>query len=185
VQKLLDAAVEHRPEMIAPLALGFFAGIRTAEIRRLDWDRHIRLAKGQIQITGDIAKKRSVRNVDITPNLMQWLALAPVQSGPVAPQTEYGWRNALETVREKAEVARWPHNVMRHSFGSYHLEQFGDPTRTALQMGHRGGDDLLFDHYRQLTTAEDAEKFFAIAPKKEHQVIAFHQWRDPAVNNGA
>jgi integrase len=160
---LLNAAVEVAPETVASLALALFAGVRTAELSRLDWERHVSMAKGMIHITGDVAKKRSVRNIEILPNLARWLALAPSRTGFVAPQGG-SWRAGMELVREKAGLARWPHNCLRHSFASYHLEAFRDPQATSLMLGHRGGDDLLFEHYRQLTTAEAAAEFFAIAP---------------------
>ncbi|NLF17698.1 MAG: hypothetical protein GX595_10640 [Lentisphaerae bacterium] len=35
---LLAAALEHAPAMVAPLALGLFAGVRTAELARMTWN---------------------------------------------------------------------------------------------------------------------------------------------------
>jgi len=112
---------------------------------------------------GDIAKKRSVRNVEMLPNLVKWLALAPSRKSFVAPQGP-AWRDAMELVREKAGLTHWPHNCLRHSFASYHLEAYHDPQHTSLMLGHRGGDDLLFEHYRQLTSPEAAVEFFSILP---------------------
>ncbi|MCF7854410.1 MAG: tyrosine-type recombinase/integrase [Candidatus Pacebacteria bacterium] len=163
---LLNAARDNVPEMIAPIAIGLFAGVRTAEIRRLNWS-HIDLGRRVIKITGDIAKKRSVRNVSISDNLLKWLALAPDHTGAVAPETAGIWRLRKDKVLETAKgVQAWPYNAMRHSFGSYHLEQHGDPKKTALEMGHRDTGDLLFEHYRQLTTKEDAAKYWQIEPEQ-------------------
>ena len=173
-RRLLNAAVEHLPDMIAPLALGLFAGIRTAEIRRLEWQRHVDLSKGLVKITADIAKKRACRNVDISQNLTQWLALAPDRTGRVASQSNSTWTRRLKTLIQKAGLDSWPHNGMRHSFGSYHLEHFQDAKRTALQMGHVDGGGLLFDHYRQLTSREDAAKYWTITPEQSGAVLQFH-----------
>lgn len=167
---LLNAAAEHVPSMVAPLALALFAGVRTAELSRMNWERHIGLGKGMVHITGDIAKKRSVRNIEMLPNLVRWLALAPSRTGCVAPQGA-AWREGMERVREKAELKRWPHNCLRHSFASYHLEAYRDPQRTSLMLGHRGGDDLLFEHYRTLTTPEAAAEFWQIEPRAGNGVV--------------
>jgi len=168
-EALLEAAAGHAPEMVAPLAIALFAGVRTAELTRMTWERHVSLDKAMVHITSDIAKKRSVRNIKITPTLAAWLAGVPVRAGFVAPQGK-AWRTALELVRDKAKLSRWPHNCMRHSFASYHLEAYQDPQATSLILGHRGGDNLLFEHYRTLTTAEDAAAFFAIAPRNQRGV---------------
>ena len=180
-KRLLTAAVQHAPDMVAPLALGLFAGIRTAEMRRMTWAKHIDLPRGLVQITSDIAKKRRVRNVDILPNLQRWLASVPnrtgyvvadpSQAGGVAPMTDQQWRRRIEKVRTKAGIGAWPYNGLRHSFGSYHLEQHGDPAKTAFQMGHADSGALLFEHYRQLCTREAAAAFWGIDPPTEGGVI--------------
>ena len=53
---------------------------------------------------------------------------------------------------------------MRHSFGTYHFALQGDPIKTSVQMGHKTGDDVLFDHYRNLATKNDAKAYFALFP---------------------
>lgn len=40
----------------------------------------------------------------------------------------------MEGLRKAAGIKVWPHNVLRHSFGSYHLAAYGDGVRTAAQM---------------------------------------------------
>jgi len=160
---LLFAAAEHVPSVMPALALALFAGVRSAELSRMTWERHVSLEKGMVLISGDIAKKRSVRNIAMMPNLVRWLALAPSREGFVMPQGKAG-RTAIELARSKAKLTRWPHNGMRHSFASYHLEFFQDPQRTSLMLGHRGGSDLLFEHYRQLTSAASAAEYWKIEP---------------------
>jgi hypothetical protein len=39
--------------------------------------------------------------------------------------------------------------------------------RTAVLMGHRASDQVLFDHYRALTTKEAAEAYFGLLPKTD------------------
>ncbi len=161
---ILESAQMYCPEMIAALAIGLFAGVRITELRRLDWG-HIDLERDMIAITSDIAKKRSVRNVDIGTNLKKWLNVSPVKSGPVAPQSEWSWRKNRDKVLKHAKgVNKWKVNGMRHSFGSYHLEKTRSPIETALQMGHTDGGGMLFEHYRQLTDRQTAEEYWNIVP---------------------
>ncbi len=164
---ILKSAREHCPGMVAPLALGMFAGIRTAEIRRLEWEKHIDLVRGIVKIGTDIAKKRSVRNVTISDNLKKWLALDPTQSNMVAKQSDHQWRSRIaEIVKHADGINAWKQNAMRHSFGTYHLEHHGKPQKTALEMGHVDGGGVLFEHYRQLTDKATAEAYWKIEPGK-------------------
>lgn len=164
IQAVMRAAEEHAPSMVPPLAVGFFAGVRTNELMQLDW-RNIDLNARRITITPEVAKKRSVRHINIADNLLAWLAPYAEDSGRIAPDAK-AWRYRFDKVREESKIARWPHNAMRHSFATYHLEKHGDQNKTALQLGHRN-TDLLFNHYRALATPEDAERFWNIRPKSE------------------
>ena len=53
---------------------------------------------------------------------------------------------------------------MRHSFGTYHFALHGNSIKTSHEMGHKTGDDVLFDHYRSLATKADAKAFFDLRP---------------------
>jgi hypothetical protein len=65
--------------------------------------------------------------------------------------------------RERAELrAGWPQNALRHSFGSYHLAQFNDPAKLALEMGNSPA--TIFQHYRQLVKPKQAERYWKIVP---------------------
>jgi hypothetical protein len=55
-----------------------------------------------------------------------------------------------------------PKNAMRHSFVSYHLALFEDVAKTELQAGHDRA--VLFGHYRELVTQEEAEEYFTLVP---------------------
>jgi integrase len=76
------AAAEKKPEFIPFLAIGAFAGLRAAEIQRLDW-AEIRLDDGFIEVKASKAKTASRRLVPITDNLKAWLAPHKKACGPV------------------------------------------------------------------------------------------------------
>lgn len=62
------------PANLVPfLAIGGFAGLRTAEIERLDWSK-VDLEGSYITVDASIAKANSRRLVPIAPNLKAWLA---------------------------------------------------------------------------------------------------------------
>jgi integrase len=161
VGAIMAAAEEFEPSMVAPLAIGFFAGVRTNELGRLCW-RDVDLKARRITIAPSVAKKRSVRHIEIADNLAAWLAPFVLKAGPMAPRGPT-WRYRLEKVRKNAKVEHWPHNAMRHSFATYFLLKTNDANMTALQLGHRD-TELLFRHYRGISTPEEAELFWNIVP---------------------
>ncbi len=168
VTAVMLAAQEHDSSMVPALAIGFFAGVRTSELQQLEW-QHVNLVEKRLTISPAIAKKRSVRHIDISDNLAAWLAPYAQKSGLVAPDST-AWRHRFDKVRDHAEIDRWPHNAMRHCFATYYLAKTDDANKTALQLGHRD-TNLLFKHYRGLATREDAAAFWAITPKAEDEGV--------------
>jgi hypothetical protein len=69
--------------------------------------------------------------------------------------------NTIKAVVRRSGVA-WGHNIARHSFVSYHLAEFGNAGRTALEAGH--SEAMLFRHYRALVTPAAAAEFWGIRP---------------------
>ena len=65
-------------DLVPFLAIGAFAGLRHAEILRLDW-AEVDLAGGHIEVKAAKAKTASRRLVPITKNLRQWLT--PLHDG--------------------------------------------------------------------------------------------------------
>lgn len=183
-ERLLTAAFKH-PELDlgASVALALYCGIRTEELKRLQWTA-VRLddPKPFVVIDRSIAKKRRIRNVEIPACAQAWLRTWPNRKGAVtrnAYVTDYVKRFAKLTrlagfgaKNEAGEwVSAWDDNCMRHSFGSYTYALTGDSMRTASLLGHKSSDQVLFDHYRALTSKEAAEQYFAILPEPSGEVI--------------
>ena len=148
-------------EIIPALAIGFFAGLRTAEIARLDWSQ-VNLKRGYIEVSAEVAKSSQRRLVEITSNLRAWLKPHALLSGPVR-LSEMRHKDRFDAARKASGVA-WPPNACRHSFASYHLAMHQDSAKTALQLGQTTAN-VLFEHYRELVTPEDAAAYFAITPE--------------------
>ena len=140
------------------IAIAAFAGIRTAEICRLDWS-NVHLDRGFIECEAKMAKTRSRRLVPISDNLRAWLEPLARPSGNVV---EY--RNADQAMRRFHQSIgfKWKRNALRHSYISYRLALIADTARVALECGN--SPDVIFKHYRELVTPEEAGKWFSIMP---------------------
>ena len=166
-QDLLEAAQVHALEMVPFFAVGLLAGLRPMnELARLDW-RNIDFKARTILVDPATAKRRRSRYVKMSANLLEWLTPYRRTSGTV-----FYSRRLFRKVVDKAKIATWPPDVMRHSFASYHLIAHGDANATALQLGHAGAPGILFDHYRALAKPKDARAFWRIKPKAS-KVIPF------------
>ena len=164
-KRLFGSALRNEVDktLIPFLALAAFAGLRTAEISRLDW-RSVDLRRKLVTIGADQAKKRRLRTIELTKNAVEWLLPFARKEGKLTPGNLYP---RLAALRERAEFPDWKaekSNALRHSFGSYHFALYEDAALTASKLGHKANDDQLFDHYRALCDKADAEAYFAITP---------------------
>ena len=166
---LLEAANRVAPDVIPMLAIGAFAGLRDAEIKRLNWSE-VDLVRGHIEVKAAKAKSARRRIVPVQPNLAVWLRRYSAMKGPLAPE---GYRGSLERVRKAASVARWPINGLRHSFASYRLAAIYDAPRVASELGH-ASPTMLYSTYREVVRPEEAERYWKIGPAAEAvNVVAF------------
>lgn len=145
------------------LAISFFAGVRRAELERLDWSE-IDLDEGFIEIKAAKAKTAQRRLIPISDNLKEWLLPHEKHEGLVCI-SHSKWRTGQEKARSDAKITEWPHNAGRHSFASFHLAMNDDPGKLAMELGHPD-PRLLFQHYRQLVTKKAAKTYWSIQPAK-------------------
>jgi integrase len=138
------------------LALGAFAGLRTAELQRLDWSE-IDLDRGFVTVAASKAKTQRRRLVPILDNLKAWLMPIRQVSGPVCVHV-----CAQQAAKAKCEAFKWAKNGLRHSFISYRLAVLHDTARVALEAGN--SPQVIFGHYRELVTPDAANAWFEIKP---------------------
>jgi integrase len=155
-RRLLESAT---PEILPYFAIAAFAGLRSAELGRLDWGE-IHLDRGYIEVSAAKSKTASRRLVTILPNLKAWLAPHARKHGSILPLNP---RVKIEAARKRAGMKRWPQNGLRHSFASYHLAKFQDAPALALQMGHTT-TGMLFTHYREVVSPQDAKQYWEVTP---------------------
>jgi len=163
--RLLAAA----PDSFKPvLAIQAFAGLRSAEVMRLDW-QNVKLDRGHIEITAANAKTASRRIVPILPNLAAWLKKSAKPAGKIFAPTRAYFHELQRELSKRTETPAlpavpWKHNALRHSFISYRVADTQNVAQVALEAGNSPA--MIFGHYRELVTADDAKKWFSILPSK-------------------
>ncbi len=150
--QMRDVLASEMPSFLRAWAvLGAFAGLRTAETQRLNWDAVNRREK-QIFIGPDVIKKTKgmhQRFVSMCPALIRHLP--GDKSGPVVPIGEKGFEAARHRLCELLGWPRWPQNCLRHSFASYHLAICQDAGKTAHQLGH-STPQMVHSNYARAVT---------------------------------
>jgi integrase len=155
-RRLLESATS---EILPYIAIGAFGGLRPAEISRLDWSE-VHLDRNFIEVSAAKSKTASRRLVTILPNLKAWLEPLARKEGAVSPPNT---RVNVDAARKKAGIDPWPQNGLRHSFASYHLAAHQNAPALALELGHTT-TAMLFGHYREVVTPEDARAYWEIVP---------------------
>ena len=145
------------PNIIPLITLGAFAGLRPAEIGRLDWSA-VDLNRKIIQLRAGQAKTASRRIVPVSDNLVEWLS-PHVGKGKIV--------DSYRVEQERRAIAKlldfkWPRNVLRHSFISYRIALVKSAGQVALEAGN--SQEIIFKHYRELATEEQATAWFNIRP---------------------
>jgi len=167
-----------KADMIPCLAIAGFAGLRSAELQRLDW-AEVNLVERHIEIKASNAKTAARRLAPITDNLAAWLAPHAKASGKLT--SEDNWWSQIPKVVEGVNEQRrrlaeqsdqpsssvkkfiWKHNALRHSYCSYRLAAIKNAAQVALEAGN--SPQMIFQHYRQLVTETEANSWFVVFPK--------------------
>lgn len=150
----------HRRESLLPfIAIGAFAGLRSAEVMRLQWE-DIHLDRGFIFVSASIVKR--VRNtlsrtVPIQPNLKAILTPL-VRKGPVCPNERMA--EVLIRVASQAGID-WQKNALRHSYTSYRVASGINEAQVATEIGDLVG--TMKRHYKQAIDPALGAKWFSIS----------------------
>jgi site-specific recombinase XerC len=154
VKLVLETARKLDLNTLRCMAVRYFAGLRRSEATALEEKE---IGKDFIEVTARKAKTRRRRLVKIQPALRAWLEL-----GGKLPLRQVANRLTDLSTATKALGIPQPRNAARHSFVSYHLAAFRSAAETALEAGH--SEQMLFGHYREIVTPQEAAKFWALRP---------------------
>lgn len=164
LRRLLAAA----PQWFRPIiALQAFAGLRSADVRRLDW-KDVKLDRGFIAASSKKPGTPSRRLIPITDNLRRWLKDEAKDSGKVFRHSKAYFHEvqrdtAAGTGSDEVKAIEWKHNALRHSFISYRVADVNDVPKVALESANSPA--TIFAHYRELVTPTDAKEWFSIIPE--------------------
>lgn len=159
------------PRIQPGIIIATFAGLRPeSEIWRIQWTQ-VHRGRAFIEVIEGKGLTASRRLVTIQPALRAFLdSIFPdgwPTAGPVWPTVAITarrlYRNARTAAGFVAPAKPWPQDGLRHSFASYHYAAFSDAAKTAQEMGHMT-TDMLFTHYRELVTKQQAKAFWALRP---------------------
>ena len=151
------------------ILIGGFAGLRTAELLRLDWGDVWRI-QGHIEIKSGKSKTRQRRLVEICPALTEWLKRYHINTcGKLWPGHEVTFQQKFAHLCEAAKVqgksVERKHNGLRHAFCTYHFALHANENLTAQQAGN--SPTMIHQHYKGLATKTEAEKWFSVMPAKQ------------------
>lgn len=171
-KRLMHAAQLHDPELIPYLAIGGYMAIRPEELEKLPWTQ---VHPSFVYVPAEISKTGDRAELKILPSLKRWLAVCRHRTGLVAPtdasrRRRALWRrahgiNPLTATRSEIEQCpEWPHDGLRHSFGTFRYKIVKDIGAVCAEMRHE--DPLVFrKHYLQRgVTMQDAKAYFDVAP---------------------
>ena len=158
MERMLNSAI---PSSLPALLLGGFAGLRPAEILRLEWE-DIDWDGGHIEIKATKAKTAQRRLIPIQPCLTGWLNPLAKATGQVVPFSSAQTLARSMMVAGKNCGVAWKKNALRHSYASYRLAQIQDAAKVSLEMGN--SPQIIFRHYREVVKPTSAEKWFSITP---------------------
>jgi integrase len=179
-EKIRTLLFNIEPRLVPFVAIGAFSGLRSAEIVRLEWPE-IRFGQNVIEIKASKSKTASRRLAPILPVLAEWLAPFRRESGKVlvgvldefAIATQF--KKAVDAIidEKKQPLIKIVHNGLRHSFITYRMAILKSAAEVALEAGN--SPRMIFEHYRELATAEEANEWFGVKPSAERlNVIETH-----------
>jgi len=167
----LIAAADDR---ILPLiVIGGFAGLRHAEITRLEW-QDIDLEEGFIEIKAHKAKTDTRRIVPLKENLKAFLLPLAKKNGKVVSfvnTTKQLLKTAANTGDKAKEIKplEWKHNALRHTYISTRIAESGDVPRVADEAGN--SPQVIRTNYLKRIRPAAAAEWFAIMPETAGEKI--------------
>jgi integrase len=161
----LIAAAEDR--ILPMIVIGGFAGLRHAEIARLEW-QDIDLEEGFIEVKAENAKTDTRRIVPLKANLKAFLLPLAKKNGKVVSlvnTTKQLLKTATDTAdaENEIEAMEWKHNALRHTYISARVAESGDVPRVADEAGN--SPQVIRTNYLKRMRPAAATEWFAIQPK--------------------
>ena len=165
LQKILDVSEGPLRAVTALQALG---GARLQEALRLNYE-DLHRTQGHVEISGQHAKTRRRRLLEVGPALAHWLAEFKNKTGPIWSQPLNSYVTEFARLLDDEQV-RVPlkRNGLRHGFVSYSYILRGEVETSALA---GTSPTILHSRYRGLVEKTEAQKWFVVAPAKADNIL--------------
>ena len=162
VHSLLNAAVNiGGKDILLPVAIMLWTGIRPAEMRRLRWS-DVDLNEHLITIRSICSKTGGVRHVEIPAVLCRLLRKnTRCNDSPICIRN---WSLLWKKVRIAAGFKNsWVPDVLRHTFASYFLKYYANIAKLQMLMGHTNAT-LLRTRYVNMRgiSRKDCKAFWSL-----------------------
>ena len=136
---------------------------------RLEWE-DINWEDDYIEIAATKAQKAlRDRFVPLNDTLKAWILLYRRKSGYVCrwkrPNEMLTHELARMRKEKKLNLNLWPADVLRHSYGSYHIKIIRNRQELAEEMGN--SPEVIAKNYRRPVSDAQAKKWFDILPPEE------------------
>jgi len=169
--KLLLVALEYDIDMLPPLVLGGFCGLRPFEIHAeglkraslqweaLNWNDLI------LHVQGQKVRSKATRDTPLTAVAQAWLKPFSDLTGPIWMHQSAHSKKMI-ALRSKANV-KSVYDGCRHSYASYRIRQLkGNLAELAAEMGNSPAE--IVDSYKRNVTDAEAEAWFSQMPPKSY-----------------
>lgn len=159
VERLFRTCQALWPDRLAFVTLCCFGGLRPTEAMQIE-KQFINLENGTVRVEAGVSKVRQRRIVNLHPTAVLWLKhCLPTSRLPIPDGARRWW---MKDFARALGMKHWLQDGLRHSCASYWLAVKQDAGYVSMQLGN--SPNILFRHYRELVSAEDAERFWKILP---------------------
>jgi integrase len=167
-RRLLSTVREHEPRLEAYLLIGGWLGLRPSEIQRLRWNA-FDWARGYCHVSVEVAgKTKQERYIPVEAGVLARLREIFRASGKKASALCCAWRAReylSRLARTKGGLARWPADVLRHSFCSYRVCITQSLAQVATEAGN--SPQILASHYRRPLRKEDGVAWWGLVAETQ------------------
>lgn len=159
---------QKHPELLAPLVLAGFCGLRRSEVHEQKWE-DISFTRKNLRVSHAKRGTPARRMIPICDAALEWLRLCRDREGFVCPTVEYKGIvkpslaiDGIRRIARDAELPELPENCFRHSYISHKVAATGDIARVSLDAGNSPKE--INRHYRELVSEEEGKAWFEVRP---------------------
>jgi integrase len=162
---MLRITAEENPDLLPWVACAAFTGARVAELLKLDW-RQLNFERSFIEVSSEKVRTKARRLVPMCDAMKVWLLPYRKKEGLI--NTYVAPNQAVARLLEPHGI-KMCDNGFRHSYISYRVATIHDTARVALEAGN--SPDVIFQHYRELVSPEEAVEWFGVKPTTASNVV--------------